>query len=290
MVVAVARAVVPLHPQPGTGGGAVGHRGVILVRAGALAAASHEHPGAAGADRHRQGIVAAIGRAVVPLCPQLGAGGGIVGHRGVVLARAGALAAAGHEHPGAAGADRHRPGGAEAVARAEVAPRPQLGAGGGVIGHRGVAEGRVADPLTGAGHEHPGPVRADRHRVGVVVAVARAVVPPRPQPGAGDGAVGHRGGVIVRGGPLAGAGHEHPGAAGADRHREGLIIAVARPAVPRHPQPRTRSSRREGGPGCGQQAGRLGQGPGRELRGRGRACGTGNSDAANGGKARHGGA
>ena len=47
---------------------------------------------------------------------------------------------------------------------------------------------------------------------------------------------------------------------------------------------------KRGSTGCGQQAGRLRQGPGRELRGRGRARGTGDSDAANGGKARRGGA
>src|SRR5258706_11134282 len=94
--------------------------------------------------------------------PEPGAGTGAVGQGGVV-----AVALAGHVHLGQVRADRE-----SCRATAGVAPRPQPGSGGRVVGHRAVfAEIRFA--LHVAGHEHPVTARA-HYRPAVVGGAPRA--------------------------------------------------------------------------------------------------------------------
>src|SRR6185312_15734142 len=93
-----------------------------------------------GADRHGVGVVVTAVGAAVALDPPLGAGGAVVGDRGVVSAR---VTVAGDEHRFPAWADRERPGLVVHMAGAVVALDPQLGAGSGVVGDRGVVVGGV---------------------------------------------------------------------------------------------------------------------------------------------------
>src|SRR5207248_4173617 len=121
----------------------------------------------AGADRQRVGGVGPVGGPVVARDPLLGAGGGVVGDRGVIHVRGGPGAGSGDEHRAPVRADRHRGGVvsyAAWVAWPVVALDPLLGAGGGVVGDRGVIQ---IDEVRGlyealAGDEHRVPARAHR--------------------------------------------------------------------------------------------------------------------------------
>src|SRR5215472_2708770 len=66
---------------------AVGDRGEVANRGGALPGDEHRVPSRA--DRGRARTIVAVAGAVVALGPQLGAGGGVVGDRGVVVRRGG---------------------------------------------------------------------------------------------------------------------------------------------------------------------------------------------------------
>src|SRR5207247_3992003 len=101
-----------------------------------------------------------------------GAGGGVVGDRGVVVRRGGPGALPGDEHRATGRADRHR--GCVVIAGVVVALHPQLGAGGGVVGGRGIFLCRGAVEA-GPGDEDRAPCRANGQRGGEVVAVALSV-------------------------------------------------------------------------------------------------------------------
>src|SRR5262249_8807981 len=202
-VVVAGGAVVAPHPQRGAGGGVVGGGEVTLAEPerGLNAVSGHVYRAAAGADGQRVGGVGAVARAVIPADPQRGAGGGVVGDRGVVEAPGGPGAFPGDDHGAPAGADRPRRGGRDGVGGGAVGPfvvaAAEGGRGGGCEGVRGVVLIAV-DPATAvaAPVDIPrAPAGADRPRRGVVVAVA--VVPADPQRGAGGGVVGDRG--VVRG-------------------------------------------------------------------------------------------
>ena len=188
-------AVVVGEPPPGAGGGPVGDRGgaVAAGPVGAGAGPGDEHRPAIAADGHRVGLViAGAAGAVVARCPPHGAGRGLVGDRDVVII--GALHVKdgpGDEHRRAVRADGHRPGLGRAAGRSVVALGPQPGAGGGLVADRGELAPRPG-PGPGAppGDEHPGPVRAHRHRGGDIVGARRAVVPRDPQPAARGGRAG----------------------------------------------------------------------------------------------------
>src|SRR5262249_57105788 len=94
----------------------------------------------AGADGHRAGGIDAVARAVVPADPPRGASRGVVGDRGVVLPGGVSEAGPGDIHRAAARADRHRRGSVVAVACVveAVTADPQRGAGGSIVGDRGV--------------------------------------------------------------------------------------------------------------------------------------------------------
>src|SRR5215813_5080082 len=233
----VGGAVVAPDPQRGAGGGIVGGREVIRARGGPIAVPGHVYRAAAGADGHRRGVVVAVGEAFVAFAPQRGAGGGVVGDGGVVGVPGGVIAVSGHVHRAPAGADGQRAGDVGVVVGAVVAPHPQRGAGGGVVGG---GEVTLAEPERGlnavSGHVYRAAAGADGQRVGGVGAVARAVIPADPQRGAGGGVVGDRGVVEARAGPGAFPGDEHRAPAGADRHRRGGVVDVDRPVVPADPQ------------------------------------------------------
>src|SRR6266699_1090267 len=101
----------------------------------------------------------------------------------------------------------------------------------GVILERGFAHGE-------AGDERFGPVRADRQRESVALALG-PVVAAGPQPRAGGGVVADRGVIRERGAPR-GAGEAGPGdkdraAARVDRQRAGDVSAAGWPVVPAGP-------------------------------------------------------
>src|SRR6185312_15052230 len=114
--------------------------------------------------------------------------------------------------------------------------------GGGVVGHRGVVHLTGGGPEAVPRDEHRLPVRADRHRAGLVIAVVWAVVTAGPQLGAGGGVVADRGVVLERSSPDAGPGDEHRLPVRADRHRTGVIGTVAA-VVPLDPQAGTGTGR-----------------------------------------------
>src|SRR5262249_38783314 len=159
---------------------AVGDGGVVIARSPPDVISGDEHIGRGGADRDR------LGRAVaVPLQPQLLAGGGVVGQRGVVGREAGALALPGDEHRLPGRADRHRVGIVVAVDGTVVAGGPQLLAGGGVVGHRGVVVAYgvpvvVGRPVARPGDEHLALGGAGDQRLGHVVLAGGAVVASDP--------------------------------------------------------------------------------------------------------------
>src|SRR5262249_37173291 len=135
--------------SPGPPSAAVGDRGEVRTSVPGGAGPGDVHRAPAGADRHRRSGVVAVGGAVVAVDPQLGAGGRVVGHRGVIRLPIGCVAGPGDVHRAPAEADRHRRGVVVAVGGAVVAVDPQLGAGGRVVGHRGVIRlpiGGVAGP------------------------------------------------------------------------------------------------------------------------------------------------
>jgi hypothetical protein len=125
---------------------------------------------------------------VVELDPQLGAGGGVIGDRGVVaiVIAGGPISEAGDENRAPGGADNYRIGLAAAVADAGVALDPQLGAGGSAVRDRGIV-GSVRRIIAVPGDEHRLPGRADSDRASLVDEVAGAVVTLDPQLGAGTG-------------------------------------------------------------------------------------------------------
>src|SRR5262249_52873744 len=156
------------------------------------------------------------------------AGGRAVGHGGVVPRRDGRSAGSGHEYCPGGGADGHRRRGIGDVAGIVVAPDPQLGAGGGVVGDRDVIGAR-GGPGAGPGHIDCVPAWAGGHPAGAVEGAAGAVVALDPQLRAGGGVVGDREVVVVEvivGKALdAPAGHIHRSSRGG--HLGGEVVAIA---------------------------------------------------------------
>ena len=134
---------------------------------------------------------------------------------------------AGHVHLGPVGAGRDR-----CRAKAGVAPLPQPGSSGRVVGDRAVfAENRFA--LDVAGHEHP--VTAWAHDGVAVVIGARCGPAFHPLLGAVGGAVGHRG-HTRRGSVPGGPGDEDRGTVAGHRYGVGVVIVVDRAVEASDPQ------------------------------------------------------
>src|SRR5262249_259358 len=154
-------------PQLGAGRRVIGDRGVVETGGPSIAPAGDINGGAVRADGYLESAVKAACRAVIAADPQLGAGGRVVGDRGVVR-RGGSSrrdAGAGDIYYAPGRAHRHR-GSRAGAAGAAVAAGPQLGAGGRVVSDRGVLTSAVR-PSALSGDVHRRPVRADRHRPGV---------------------------------------------------------------------------------------------------------------------------
>src|SRR5215813_5931259 len=107
------------------------------------------------------------------------------------------------------------------------------GRGSAGVGDDGVVPAR-ADSVAWPGNEQP--AGAGGHRVGVVAAARRAVVPLDPHLVPGEDAVGD-GSEVVTGGAAAPAlaGHVDPSVAWG-RHGAGVVGAIAGTVVPLHPQ------------------------------------------------------
>src|SRR5215472_13814010 len=176
------------HPASG---GVIGDGRVVRARSGLHTGPSDQDGTPSRANGYCVATVGAVGGAVVPLGPQLRASGGAVGHSCVVVATTGpCVAGAGDEDRAPVPADGERVSRIALVSGIVVTCRPHLRAGSGVIGHRGVVQAGAA-AIAFPGDEHPASLWTDGYRIGLVEAITRALVACRPEPGAGDGVIGH---------------------------------------------------------------------------------------------------
>src|SRR6266702_3030679 len=210
--------------------GVVGDGGPVVVRGRApVAGSGHVQPASVRADSQPGGFVDAAG-ADVRARPQLRAGGAGVGD-GAVSGTGGAS----DEHRAAVGADHH-PGRLGGPSGAPVPADPAPRAGAGVVSDGGVVTERDPGARARAGHHDRAAARCDGDGAAGVVAVARAVVPPRPQLRAGAGPVGDGEHVAVRCPAIAPAGDVHGPPAWGDRDRVGGVVVVRAAVVPARPQ------------------------------------------------------